>query len=100
MIRHAMRILTRAFSVVTAVTPSVTWASPARPSVFPWDRPLNLVAAYMAGPIVHAFLIGSFLAAAVLYALGGSEAAARFFKAAVGAAISVCAVQLLNYLLP
>jgi len=68
----------------------------------PWDQPLNTLASYLTGPVIHVFVAGSLVGSGILYALGGShnDGAKRLARAALGGAAALGAVWLLNYLLP
>jgi hypothetical protein len=68
----------------------------------PWDQPLNILASYLTGRIVHVFVAGSLIGSGILYALGGSrsDGAKRLARAALGGTAALGAVRLLNYLLP
>lgn len=100
--RSLIRSITRgavAALLVSLVTPTLASATSAR---LPWDQPLNILVAYLTGPIVHVFIVGSFVGSVMLYALGGSgtDGAKLLARAGLGGAMALGAFRLINYLLP
>ena len=97
--RHAAAVCGAA---LTLLIPAAASAIPLSSGALPWDQPLNILATFMSGPCAHIFIVGSLIAAGFLYATGGvdHEGAKRFARAALGGAVALGAVQLLNYLLP
>ena len=88
--------------LVGLITPALALAASTASARLPWDQPLNILVAYLTGPIVHVFIVGSFVGSAMLYALGGSgsDGAKLFARAGLGGAMALGAVRLMNYLLP
>jgi type IV secretory pathway VirB2 component (pilin) len=68
---------------------------------FPWDQPLDTVAALLTGPIAHAFVAFALTVAFLIYGIQGNcEPARRLLKAGFATAVAIEAVKLLNLMLP
>ena len=92
----------RALASAPALVRTPALASPSAAALLPWDQPLDTLVGYMTGPVVDLWIVGSLMGAGVFYVLGGngSEGARRLARAALGGALALGAVRLLNYLLP
>ena len=88
-------------AALVVTLPGVSAAGSVQFEALPWDRPLDTLAAFLSGPIAHAFVALALTVAFLIYGLQGNcEPARRLFKAGFATAVAIEAVKLLNYLLP
>ena len=85
-------------AVLSVSRPSVGHA--ATQATLPWDETLDIVQNFLIGPVAHSVIAISVIAASLAYAVAGDSKLARHLaKAAVGSAVALVAVELMNYLL-
>ena len=67
----------------------------------PWDQTLTALQDILIGPVAHAAIALAFVAAGILYALGGHDVQARrLASSGIGGCVALNVVHLLNYVLP
>ncbi len=101
-----MNPLARPFAaLITArlalMLPGLRCAPSAMFVTLPWDRPLNLIAAYLTGPATHTLVKLAFIAAAALYVITGNSnyGVRQLARAGLGLTFALEAVRLMNWLL-
>lgn len=102
-----MDLLVRPFvaAIAAQFTPMLSglcWASSPTSEVMPWDRPLDMIVAYLTGPATHTLVKLAFISGAALYVITGNSnhAVRQLARAGFGLTFALEAVRLMNWLFP
>ena len=102
-----MKLMVRPFAAVlagrfTLMLPGLCWASFTMFVTMPWDRPLDMIVAYLTGPATHTLVELAFIAAATLYVITGNSnhGVRQLARAGFGLTLALEAVRLMNWLFP
>ena len=102
-----MNSIVRPFAAALAVRftpmqPGLCWASLPTSEVMPWDRPVDMIVAYLTGPATHTLAKLAFIAAATLYLITGdsNHGARQLARVGLGLTFALEAARVMNWLFP
>jgi type IV secretory pathway VirB2 component (pilin) len=100
-VSNARRRILAAVTLATAALAVPARCLAAEQAVLPWDYTLDAIQNFAAGPLAHCAIVVGGIGALLAFAVAGdNELVRRLLKAAIGTAVALAAVHLLNNLAP